>query len=660
MDDADREAAVAVLTDVIAAEATPPDERAVAQFSLGQVLMATLLPPGLLLLNPEAADTAPDVTVLCAAMALGSAAGSPGRRGRAMATLSHLRAAADSGMLGELARRTAEAELTLLTLLLQEPVAGKPGHIDAVADTVRRLRELLAEPSLVGAGRLRHAAGLGGLLLHELTGDEQMLDRAIADLEDAYWAQPTGAGLASTGRLLRMLRRAYRHRVRRHSTPAPEDIQAATDAGLAAVVEDIGTVLLHDGAGAALRSARAVGRLAQDLALDSLAEENPEAALAALELGRGLVTWVATAAVGLPELLDREGLPELAAEWRAGRDRTQALPAPAEAVAVLQAIGPELAGTTTDLRLRTLDALAGTAVGRALLSACDAGDVAGALRATGRDALVYLMCGDADRSGWALIVTAGGALRSVELPALRTGRGGPLDEFVGPVAPDALATDPLAFEELSRWAGLAVLGPVLARLPGDEPRLTLVPCGSLAAVPWSAAVVHTATGSGTRACQAATWSYAATARQIIDLAGRTRSAAPTGPVLLRDPATTAEGVPRRLPGGVVVLSDGRPAVPTSAYDESLTTGTAVVAAGAAGVVAALWTVPDGPRSVLTHVLLERLQHGDPPDLALGTTQRWMLDKHRTVPDGFPAALAEVARSEELADPTVWAAFTCRG
>jgi hypothetical protein len=37
----------------------------------------------------------------------------------------------------------------------------------------------------------------------------------------------------------------------------------------------------------------------------------------------------------------------------------------------------------------------------------------------------------------------------------------------------------------------------------------------------------------------------------------------------------------------------------------------------------------------------------------------MLDPDRVLPAGLPADLGAVARSADLADPRVWAAFTCR-
>jgi hypothetical protein len=512
------------------------------------------------------------------------------------------------------------------------------GDTGSVADAVRHLRELAGH-----AGRLRYAAGLGGLLLHDLTGDAHALDQAIADLEDARAAQPAGSG----GELLRSLHQAYRQR-----GAGPEDLQAATDAGLAALVEDIGTVVLRTGGG--LRPALDVGAFAHELALDCLAQENPEAAMTALELGRGLVLHAATTTADLPELLDTAGFPELAAQWRAapppGPPAATAPGAtgPDALAALLRALGPDGAEAVSDLRLRTLDALADTAVGRILFSTCDADTVATALRAAGRDALVYLLSGDADRRGWALIVTAGSGLRSVELPGLRLGIGDPLDAWVAGAGP----TDPTAFDELCRWAGLCVVGPVLARLPTGDPRVTLVPCGPLATVPWHAATLRP--GSGPHACELATLSRAATGRQFVDLTHRPRLPLSTRPISLPNP--DPEDLLRSLRGcpgplGLVILS---------ASDEGRTIANAFIAAGATGVIASLWPVADQRTSLLMHVLHDGLERDDPPDLALQAAQRWMLDPHRALPDGLPAALTEVARSTDLSDPTVWAAFIHHG
>jgi CHAT domain-containing protein len=118
--------------------------------------------------------------------------------------------------------------------------------------------------------------------------------------------------------------------------------------------------------------------------------------------------------------------------------------------------------------------------------------------------------------------------------------------------------------------------------------------------------------------------------------------------------------PPAAAGGLVVLGACRSTVAVSAYDESLTIGNAFVAAGAAGVIASLWPVPDRRTSLFMYVLHERLYRGDPADLALRGTQQWMLDPERLLPDGLPAALADVARSADLSDAAVWAAFTCQG
>ena len=66
-------------------------------------------------------------------------------------------------------------------------------------------------------------------------------------------------------------------------------------------------------------------------------------------------------------------------------------------------------------------------------------------------------------------------------------------------------------------------------------------------------------------------------------------------------------------------------------------GNLLLAAGAAGVIAPLWPVPEP--SPLLHHLHERLRAGDAPDLALQSAQLRLLD---------------------VSDPPTWAAFTHHG
>src|SRR6185437_9049492 len=73
---------------------------------------------------------------------------------------------------------------------------------------------------------------------------------------------------------------------------------------------------------------------------------------------------------------------------------------------------------------------------------------------------------------------------------------------------------------LCDWAWTAVIGPLLAQLPGTAPRLVLVPVGRLGVVPWHAAR-RADPGSGWRYAVAdAVFSYAASGRQLAEVSRR--------------------------------------------------------------------------------------------------------------------------------------------
>ena len=120
------------------------------------------------------------------------------------------------------------------------------------------------------------------------------------------------------------------------------------------------------------------------------------------------------------------------------------------------------------------------------------------------------------------------------------------------------------------WAGAAVVGPLRAALPGDGvPRAVLVPADVLGAVPWAAARLP-GPGPARYACQELVISTAASARQLLDVAGR--SAAAGSVVLVGDPTETLPRVPEEVaalragpyPGAVVL--DGPDATPDAVLD----------------------------------------------------------------------------------------------
>ncbi|MGA5301102.1 CHAT domain-containing protein [Nucisporomicrobium flavum] len=263
--------------------------------------------------------------------------------------------------------------------------------------------------------------------------------------------------------------------------------------------------------------------------------------IAALDAGRGLVLRATTTARAIAEQLIRAGHAELAAEWTEtagqGHDMVTGLG---------MAAGSGSQGTEVpdDLRLRVLRALGGEQV--LGYESITAREIRAALRATGTQALVYLLSAENGREGAAVVVPAGGPPIVITLPRLETGPDspvrwyvrtqphttpartvptgpdrGPEDRDLGPVAD---VTDPgRGLDELCAWAGDAAMSTVLRVVPGGpDRRLVLVPMGMLALVPWHAA--FDGTQSPRRyAAEQAVISYSPSARAFCTAATRPRT-----------------------------------------------------------------------------------------------------------------------------------------
>ena len=76
-------------------------------------------------------------------------------------------------------------------------------------------------------------------------------------------------------------------------------------------------MFLQTGSARGLDAGRTAAAEAEQLAAWCLADRLPEAAVEALELGRGLILHAATSVAGIPDLLVTAGYAELADEWRA-------------------------------------------------------------------------------------------------------------------------------------------------------------------------------------------------------------------------------------------------------------------------------------------------------------------------------------------------------
>jgi CHAT domain-containing protein len=114
-------------------------------------------------------------------------------------------------------------------------------------------------------------------------------------------------------------------------------------------------------------------------------------------------------------------------------------------------------------------------------------------------------------------------------------------------------------------------------------------------------------------------------------------------------------------GGLVVLASCLSDVTEADFDEALTLATAFISAGAAGVVAARWSVADTETALFMIVFHRYLNSTHPePAQALRAAQLWMLDPDRIIPDGLPAVLRGRVRATRLAEPAAWAGFAYQG
>jgi tetratricopeptide (TPR) repeat protein len=377
-----------------------------------------------------------------------------------------------------------------------------------LADQIAELTASAYAPDTSTEERARLLHMLGGTWIAAYTRSREphMLDKAIAALEEsrAQMATTEPFGLFADEQLSTL----YWQR---------GDTEQALASGFAALHGHARQVLLHEEVAHGASKASTMADNAHALALRCVAAGQPERAVAAIEGGRGLAMHAATSDVGA--VLRELGHEDMALEWEHNER-------------------PEI---PTDLRYRVLELLAGTGEERRLLSTPSAGDIGGALREIGADALVYVVPGAGGLPGCAIYVRPDGRVGLVPLPLLGTDE---VDRYLTAYRDATKTGDEHAIDrwraelgELVRWAWPAVVGPVLAELTGH---LVLVPCGSLGVVPWHAALDDT----GRYAVAHATFSYIASGRQLCDVAGRPRREAGEDPVVVADPTSDLASSPK--------------------------------------------------------------------------------------------------------------------
>jgi hypothetical protein len=395
------------------------------------------------------------------------------------------------------------------SLLDQDPAA-----LDAA---LARLRGLRDSPLALPEQRVGLHGMLGALYeaRHDWHGHIEDLDAAIAAYGQALVLLEPLPGSAALPNVLRRLAVAQRRR------GLHAGARANAVAGLEAVA---GEVLLQSGAAHAIEVARVAAADAQRLAEWCLQDGDLPAAVDAIELGRALVLHANTCALRVPALLRTAGQARLAGGWEA---ELAAVDAPAG--------GDILDQVPTGLRHQVLRVLRSTPLGGRLSAAPGVDTVVRTLGAIGAAGLAYLLPHPEDAEGMILLVRADGSIDSVAAPALHLGDDR-LRDFLGADGDPDPAARAAALPGVCDWAWQALVEPTRGALAGDGPvRLVVVPAGPLALVPWHAA--RTPAGDGHRyAGERLVLSYAASARQLIEVAARPRLPLTLRPVIVADPS----------------------------------------------------------------------------------------------------------------------------
>ncbi|MGW5420961.1 CHAT domain-containing protein [Streptomyces sp. NPDC003943] len=411
-----------------------------------------------------------------------------------------------------------------------------------------------------------------------------LLDEALAELETARGELVPGTAQVAAA-LHWDLAEGYAARAGRGA--GPDLVRAVADAreSLRATAAD---VLLEEGVQHGLETARGGARRGLLAASWAVRAGRPEEAVACLEAGRALVLAAAAVSATVPERLAALGEEKLARQWREARPGAAGSVAEAGPSGLLSALldgssgGPEL---PSGLRRRVLELLRGQDDGPGG-EVPDIAELRHTVGASGADALVYLLPGEADDEGWALFLVPDRPPWALPLPSL-SGKGR------APVAAYVAATDgrftvrrglerwEAALDVLCDWAGDGVMGPVLdelglwerglgeAGLFGGRPgsaaavRLVLVPCGNLGVVPWQAARLTVpdrwrAGGAPptVRACEPVVLTYAASGREFLRAARTRRLPVDRGQALVC------------VPGGLDMAEDEVLAVHDAYYPEA--------------------------------------------------------------------------------------------
>ncbi len=448
--------------------------------------------------------------------------------------------------------------------------ADRPRLRDAISYTARALGEV--DPRFGDRFRFVGLLSAAAVALHRLTGDVADLDNAIGWLERQRRELDKIPSHPQFAYCLINLARAYRTR---------GDAWPSVETGLTALRARARDLLLQSGTDRSLRFARIAAAEAAEVASWCLTDGRAESAIEALELGRGLILHSATTVSALPELLTEIGRADLAAAWResaaAGHEAPWDEGQPGQDYLAGLRAGTSSLDVPDDLRARVFAALAGSAAEQRLLTPPTVTQMARALAETGADALVYLVAPVGGAYGYAILVRAADprpgvpavseivplhslgdeALQAYGQAYAAASSAGQNESTTGANDLEAAVNWRRALEDLCEWAWSAAILPILSKLHSwqirQPPRLVLIAGGSLSLVPWHAARSGSREAGTVRyALQDTVFSYAASARQLLDAALRPSLALSDNPVVLADPTNTlnsaileAEGIYER-------------------------------------------------------------------------------------------------------------------
>ncbi|MFD5621424.1 CHAT domain-containing protein [Streptomyces yangpuensis] len=476
-----------------------------------------------------------------------------------------------------MAERTGDNEMLVRGLAQQEAALGgdlatqpwfPQEQLTALREALRAARAVLgddtpdlmpapAPPAAPGtATGTRYLAAMTATLRYSATQDPADLDDAISGLEQVRDGIRQGWVPRLAAPALWQLAENYRRRLGRTRDPADRD--AATDAALESLQALAGEVVLQTGSDHGLLAARSGAENGVRAAIWAASQGRVEDAVAALELGRALVLRAASTSRAVPELLESRGRHDLAGEWRAaerGRTAPDAGNGTSPGTPATPGVPDVPWELPSSLRRRALEALGSREPGGVLFRTPTVDELKAGVAEGNADALVYLLAGEADTPGMAVVVGPDTGTGVRALPLLSAEHSGPLERYLDAAAahqerpgdPEAARTWEDALSGLCDWATDAVILPVITgiaeRLAENEerrkdrpgpPRIVLVPCGRLGVVPWHAARLPTEAPSD-YVCQIMVISYAASGRQFLNTVRRARRAPADAPVLIADP-----------------------------------------------------------------------------------------------------------------------------